>query len=62
MMSIHLKDEVKAQFDNMEELGVTEKVAMHTDWVSSLVFSRKSNGKRLFRSCLDPKDLNKIVK
>ena len=31
-----------------------------TDWVSSIVYSRKSSGQ--LRICLDPKDLNKAVK
>ncbi|KAI0209393.1 hypothetical protein LSAT2_005911, partial [Lamellibrachia satsuma] len=43
--SIHLKDEVKDELDNMERLGVISKVTEPTDWVSSLVYSRKSNNK-----------------
>ena len=31
-----------------------------TDWVNSMVVSRKANGK--LRVCLDPKDLNKAIK
>ena len=58
--SIHLKDEVKAELDNMEELGVIERVTEPTDWVSSIVYSRKPSGK--LRICLDPKDLNKAIK
>ena len=38
--SIHLKDEVKGELDNMERLGVISKVTEPTDWVSSLVYSR----------------------
>ena len=44
----------------MVELGVIEKVEEPTDWVSSIVYSRKSNGK--LRICLDPKDLNTAIK
>ena len=58
--SIHLKDEVKAELDNMEELGVIERVTEPTDWVSSIVYSRKPSGK--LRICLDPKYLNKAIK
>ena len=58
--SIHLKDEVKDELDNMERLGVISKVTEPTDWVSSLVYSRKSNNK--LRICLDPKDLNTAIK
>ena len=44
----------------MVDLGVIAKVTEPTDWVSSLVYSRKSNGR--LRVCLDPKDLNKAIK
>ena len=44
----------------MEKLNVITRVHEPTDWVSSLVYSRKSNGK--IRICLDPKDLNKAIK
>ena len=57
---IHIKDEVKNEINQMVDLGVIEKVDEPTDWVSSIVFSRKSNGK--LRICLDPKDLNTAIK
>ena len=44
----------------MEELGVIDRVSQPTDWVNSVVFSIKQNGK--LRVCLDSKDLNKAVK
>ncbi|GFS21366.1 Pol polyprotein [Elysia marginata] len=44
----------------MEQLGVIRKENEPTDWVNSLAFSRKANGK--LRICLDPKDLNKVIK
>ncbi|XP_071476746.1 uncharacterized protein [Diadema antillarum] len=55
---IHLQEELKEELDRMEKIEVIEKVTKPTDWVSSLAFSRKSNGK--LRVCLDPKDLNKL--
>ena len=58
--SIHLHDEVKAELDSMEQLGVISKVTVPTDWVSSLVYRQKSNNK--LRICLDPKDLNTAIK
>ena len=58
--SIQLHDEVKAELDSMEQLGVISKVTVPTDWVSSLIYSRKSNNK--LRICLDPKDLNTAIK
>ena len=57
---IHIKDDVRNEINQMVELGVIEKVEEPTDWVSSIVYSRKSNGK--LRICLDPKDLNTAIK
>ena len=57
---IALRDEVKAILDKMETLKVIQKVHRPTDWVSSLVYSRKANG--TIRICLDPKDLNRAIK
>ena len=54
--SFHMRDEIKSELENMESLGVIKT----TDWVSSIVYSRKSSGQ--LRICLDPKDLNKAVK
>ena len=44
----------------MVDLGMMTKVTKPTDWVSSLVYGRKSNGR--LRVCHDPKDLNKAIK
>ncbi|KAI5731337.1 hypothetical protein M8J77_008443 [Diaphorina citri] len=43
----------------MEELGIIEKVNAPTDWVNSLVITKKKNGK--LRTCLDPRHLNKFI-
>ena len=57
---IQLKDNIKEELDRMEILQVITKVTEPTDWVSSLAFSRKENGR--LRICLDPKDLNRAMK
>jgi transposase InsO family protein len=57
---IHLKDDIKRELDEMEQLGVITSVTEPTDWVSSVVYTRKSSGR--LRVCLDPKDLNKAIK
>ena len=57
---IHIKDDVQNELQKMEQLGVIEKVEEPTDWVSSIVYTRKANGK--LRICLDPKDLNTAIK
>ncbi|PIK39351.1 hypothetical protein BSL78_23815 [Apostichopus japonicus] len=57
---IQIIDDVKKELDDMEKLGVIESVTEPTDWVSSVVYSQKANGK--WRVCLDPKDLNSAIK
>ena len=44
----------------MTQEGIIWKVEQPNDWVNSLAYSRKSNGK--LRICLDPKDLNWYIK
>ena len=44
----------------MEKMEVITPVKEATDWVSSLVVSKKPNGK--LRVCLDPSDLNKATR
>ena len=59
---IALADDIKAELQDMESSGIIKKVTegQPTDWVNSLVYRRKKNGK--IRICLDPKDLNKAIK
>jgi len=57
---IHIRSELRQELTKMEQLGVIEKVTQPTDWVNSLAYSRKSNGK--LRVCLDPRDLNKAIR
>ena len=59
---IALKDEIRAELSSMEEQGVIEKVTegQRTDWVNSIVYPRKANGK--LQICLDPRDLNTAIK
>lgn len=57
---IHMRDEIKSELDAMVKMKVITRVTEPTDWVSSIVYSRKSSGK--LRICLDPKDLNEAVK
>ena len=40
--------------------GIITPVEEPTDWVSSLAYSWKANGK--LRVCLDPRDVNKAIK
>ena len=55
-----LRTPLKEYLDNLEARGVIEKVERPTEWVNSVVITRKANGN--LRLCLDPKPLNKALK
>ena len=44
----------------MKQLGIIEEIDEPTEWVSSLVIVEKADGR--LRVCLDPSDLNKVIK
>ena len=48
------------KLDEFLEQGIIVPVEEPTDWVSSLAYSWKANGK--LRVCLDPRDVNKAIK
>ncbi|ELU15521.1 hypothetical protein CAPTEDRAFT_29505, partial [Capitella teleta] len=43
----HLKDEIQSTLDDMENMGIISKLpqGQPTEWLSSLAYARKSNGK-----------------
>jgi hypothetical protein len=55
-----IKNDIKKELDEMVKMDVITPVTEPTDWVSSLAYSQKPNGR--WRICLDPKDLNKAIK
>lgn len=55
-----LYDALKKERDRMTDLGVIRKVEEPTDWVNSVVITKKRNGE--LRTCMDPKDLNESIK
>jgi len=57
---IALKDAIKNELDSMERNEIIRKVTEPTDWVSSLVYSKKKDGS--IRVCLDPRRLNSALK
>ena len=57
---IAMRPHVKAELDRLEGLKVIRKVDEPTDWVSSLVYAWKPNGK--VRACLNAKELNSSIK
>ena len=56
---ITLCPKVKEHLDKMECLGVITHVDKPTDWVSSITYIQKANGKLCL--CLDPSDLNEAI-
>ncbi|CAB3995791.1 Hypothetical predicted protein [Paramuricea clavata] len=58
---IILKDDIKHEFEEMEQLDIITKVRKGepTAWVNSLVYRRKPNGR--LRIWLDPKGLNVAI-
>ncbi|XP_046557148.1 uncharacterized protein K02A2.6-like [Haliotis rubra] len=55
-----LDTKIQKELQRMEDLGVICKVDEPTSWVNSMVVAPESNGE--IRLCLDPTDLNKVVK
>ncbi|GFT45669.1 transposon Tf2-9 polyprotein [Nephila pilipes] len=55
-----LQPKLKSTLNNLEKEGIVSKVNKPTDWVQSLVIVEKPNGN--LRLCLDPRDLNKVIK
>ena len=58
-MPHHLTSEGQGNLDKMECLGAITHVDEPTDWVSSITYVQKANGK--LHLCLDPCDLNKAI-
>ena len=56
---IAIKDEVKAELDNLERRGIIVSVTELTEWVNQMSVVRKGNGK--IRICIDPQPLNKTL-
>ena len=58
---ISLKDDIKRELDEMVNNVIIAKIKEDepTQWVNSLVYRRKQNGR--LRLCLDPKDLNGAI-
>lgn len=55
-----LQPRLKETLEKLEKEGIVSKVNKPTDWVQSLVIVEKPNGN--LRLCLDPRDLNKVIK
>ena len=55
-----LHDKLKHSLDANLKSGVLKKFDELTDWVHNLVIVQKKNG--TLRLCLDPRDLNKVIK
>ena len=58
--SVHLKQKIKDELDDMQHKGIIRKIEHHTDWCSSMTTVVKKDGS--IRLCLDPKRLNDAMK
>ena len=58
--SVHLRDKIKTELNDMEGNGIIRHVEHHTDWCSSMTTAVKKDGS--LRLCLDPKRLNDALK
>ena len=59
-VAVAKRPQLKRELDRQVSQGFLAKVIKPTDWVNSLVIVEKANGQ--MRLCIDPKDLNKVVK
>ena len=59
-VAVAKRPQLKRELDRQVSQGFLAKVIEPTDWVNSLVIVEKANGQ--MRLCIDPKDLNKVVK
>ena len=55
---IPVKAELKNKIEELENMGVIQRVTQPTEWISNMVAVRKPNKLRV---CLDPLELNKAV-
>ena len=56
---IALKKEVKAKLEDLERRGIIVKETAPTEWISNMVVVAKP---KKIRICLDPQELNKVIK
>lgn len=55
-----LKEKVRSKLNEMEQMGIIEKVSVPTNWVHPIVVANKPNGD--IRICMDPRSLNQYIK
>ncbi|XP_033126376.1 uncharacterized protein LOC117124300 [Anneissia japonica] len=58
--SVHIKQKIKKELDEMEKQFIIRKIQHHTDWCSSITSVLKKDGS--IRICIDPKQLNQNLK
>ena len=52
-------NEVKTEFDRIEEAEVIKRITQPTEWVSAMHIVYKPDGK--LRICFDPRNFNKAI-
>lgn len=58
---IALRDRLREELQSMEKQKIIARVTEPTEWVNSMVAAEKPRTGKL-RICLDPRDLNKVIK
>lgn len=58
---VAMRERVKTELDRMTDLGVIAPVSEPSEWVSAMVATHKKNSDEI-RLCIDPRDLNKVLK
>lgn len=56
-----MEESVKKELHRMTKLGVITPISEPTEWVSTMVATRKKNTDKI-RLCIDPRDLNRALK
>ena len=59
-MPLGMQSAYKTELDRLVKEGIITEVHEHTEWINSIVPVMKEDGS--LRLCLDPKDLNKVIK
>ncbi|CAH2226702.1 jg3211, partial [Pararge aegeria aegeria] len=57
---IGVRDKLKGELNNMEQMGIIRKVSHPTPWVNAIVLPAKKDGS--VRVCLDPRPLNRAIR
>lgn len=58
-LPVAMKQDLEEELRNMEQMGIIKKEEHYTDWISNITMVKKEGKTRI---CLDPRELNKVLK